>query len=54
MPPLTRPCKFDELDKLKDELDEFDKLNCKFDELDKLKGEFDELDKLNCKFDELD
>ena len=29
-------CKFDELDKLKDEFDKFDKLNCKFDDLDKL------------------
>ena len=47
-------CKFDELDKLKEEFDELDKLNCKFEELDKLKDEFDECDKLNCKFDELD
>ena len=45
---------------LKDELDEFDKLNCKFGELNKLKDEFDELmdklddiDELKLSFDEI-
>ena len=32
-------CKFDELDKLKNEFDELDKLKDEFDELDKLKDE---------------